>query len=155
MICNLHFIFVFKTRDAVVPLVPELAKHTVSAQLLAGDVEDEDEGDVDEDVDGDNDNDCNKDGDDRERYFTRKMVMTMTLMKMLLCSRGLVASVMNISTRIVMLSMMVKMIAMTTMMMMTMMMLTNVQIRSGGSVASVQADKSTDSCEVLHNISVE
>ena len=92
------------------PLVPELAKHTVSAQLLAGDVEDEDEGDVDEDVDGDNDNDCNKDGDDRERYFTRKMVMTMTLMKMLLCSRGLVASVMNISTRIVMLSMMVKMI---------------------------------------------
>ena len=75
MICNLHFIFVFKTRDAVVPLVPELAKHTVSAQLLAGDVEDEDEGDVDEDVDGDNDNDCNKDGDDRERYFTRKMVM--------------------------------------------------------------------------------
>ena len=85
----------------------------------------------------------------------RKIVMTMTLMKMLLCSRGLVASVMNISTRIVMLSMMVKMIAMTTMMMMTMMMLTNVQIRSGGSVASVQADKSTDSCEVLHNISVE
>ena len=150
MICSLHFIFVFKTRDAVVPLVPELAKHTVSAQLLAGDVEDEDEGDVDEDVDGDNDNDCNKDGDDRERYFTRKMVMTMTLMKMLLCSRGLVASVMNISTRIVMLSMMVKMIAMT-----TMMMLTNVQIRSGGSEASVQADKSTDSSEVLHNISVE
>ena len=51
VIFNLHFIFVFKTRDAVVPLVPELAKHTVSAQLLAGDVEDEDEGDVDEDVD--------------------------------------------------------------------------------------------------------
>ena len=69
------------TCDAVVPLVPELAKHTVSAQLLAGDVEDEDEGDVDEDVvedvyevddedvDGDNDNDCNKDGDDREGYL--------------------------------------------------------------------------------------
>ena len=60
----------------------------------------------------------------------------------------------------VMLSMMVKMITimmvvMMTMMMMTMMMLTNVQIRSGGSVASVQADKSTDSSEVLHNISVE
>ena len=155
------------TCDAVVPLVPELAKHTVSAQLLAGDVEDEDEGDVDEDVvedvyevddedvDGDNDNDCNKDGDDREGYFMRKMVMTMTLTKMLLCSRGLVASVMNILTRVVMLSMMVKMIAIMMVVMMTMMMLANVQIRSGGSVASVQADKSTDSSEVLHNISVE
>ena len=48
MICNLHFIFVVNTCDAVVPLVPELAKHTVSAQLLAGDVEDEDDGDGDE-----------------------------------------------------------------------------------------------------------
>ena len=85
----------------------------------------------------------------------RKIVMTMTLMKMLLCSRGLVASVMNILTRIVNVSMMMKMIAIMTVVMMTLMILTNVQIRSGGSEASVQADKSTDSSEVLHNISVE
>ena len=155
MICNLHFIFVVNTCDAVVPLVPKLAKHTVSAQLLAGDVEDEDEGDVGEDVDGDNDDECNKDGDDGEGYFMRKMVMTMTLMKMLLCSSGLVASVMNILTRIVMLSMMEKMIAIMMVVMMTIMMMTNVQIRSGGSEASVQADKSTDSSEVLRNISEE
>ena len=67
MICNLHFIFVFKTRDAVVPLVPELAKHTVSAQLLAGDVEDEDDGDGDEDavedVNEDDDEEVDKDAD--------------------------------------------------------------------------------------------